>query len=224
MLGREVDRSSPRHRIPGVEEQVDDHVTEVGCEPSNRRKRADLTLDSNGCTFQGALPFDPGAHDVDGFAYDRRDVDRFERPVLALAGEILEPSHDQRRVADDPRQSADVVALLGPANRTLLDERKPKAHGMEGVVEVVGDARCQLTDGAHSLLAHERFAQVVELDLGAFALLRARRLFVRNQLRCGRWKAQDLSTLACGCLPSRFCHPATFVNPRPAHPRKRDYE
>ena len=177
LLGDHADRAAPRHGVARVEEQIDDDVTEVGREPGDRRQNRQCRLWMRiGRPSERALPFDPRAHDVDGFADDGRR----RRPIRAAdrAFDARNPAAFRRPSAASVmiRDSARMLSpLLGLASRLCSTERKAKAHGVERVVEVVGDARCELADGAHPLLLYERFAQVVELELGALALLRARR-------------------------------------------------
>src|SRR5262249_6473629 len=120
-------------------------------------------------------------------------------------------------------KGADVVALLGLANRALLDERQTKAHRVQGVVQIVRDSRSKLTDCSHALLSHQRFAQLIELV--PVALPPADPLTVGDELGSRGWKPQNFPALAADRLPSRFRHPATVSRSTIDRPvfRKRDY-
>ena len=176
-----VMRAAARHRVAGVDRQVEDRELElVGVDPRRRQvgRAGDIDLDRrpDRAGERSLIPLEQPA-----------DVDRARLQVLA-AGEGEQALDQGRRAARGLERDVDqpVRSCLAGGNLAAQQVEVADDRGQQ-IVEVVGDPAGELA---------ERLQLLRLVQLGERRLMLAR-CAPRPALRASRWPCADRSSLCC---------------------------
>src|SRR5438132_702695 len=143
-LRRDGDRPAPRHRIRGVEQEIEEHLLElVRRRAYPRQRRIELSRD-----LDPALA-EPLRDESTGLLDERVEVDLAHHLLLAVEAEHL--PEDARHPLRLARRDVEVLAVVRVGAELLLQQVEGVLHGLERIVDLVRD-RCREPPGRRELL------------------------------------------------------------------------
>ena len=160
-----VSGPAARHRVDGVQQEVQEHLAQLRRVAADRRHRLERErhVDERAARLRLVLP--ARTSDLHDLLQQRRDLDRL-RLLLALgAREPQDPAHRLRPVQGRPLD--DLEALHDQrVGCPPLEELRPPEDGGEEVVEVVGDAARHLPQGSELGRLDRLLLRGLELRVG----------------------------------------------------------
>ena len=92
------------------------------------------------------------------------EIDELEGVVTLPPRQVLHPRDARGGVVDDAAKRSELLRL-DVVGRPAPDEREAQPHDVEGVVEIVRNARGDLADGLHPVTLVQRFARAAQFAL-----------------------------------------------------------